>query len=85
MSLLVTTALFALVLAARRFFRTGDYSYAFIAGLLVFGLFDGMMESGMVSPIFTTFLAATGVVHAACFARSASAQRVSQPAAPAGT
>jgi O-antigen ligase len=81
----VSAVISGIVLATRRFWRTGEPAYGYMAGFLVFGLVDASMESGMVSPIFATFLAASALVHAACSARCTATQTISQRLAPTGS
>jgi hypothetical protein len=59
---MLATTFSGVYLASKLFRQTGAPGYAFICGLLIFGLIDGFTESGMVSPLFATFLSAGGVM-----------------------
>ncbi len=65
--LLFFVILLSLKHSAKRFSQTKDYGYAFIFGLLLFGLINAFTESGMIMPMFVPFIALVGIVHLACF------------------
>ena len=61
--LMLATTFAGLTLAWALFRQTGEPGYGFICGVLVFGLVDGITESGMVAPLFATFLSGVGLLH----------------------
>jgi O-antigen ligase len=63
--LVVLTALAGLVQAAFAYDASGDPAYGLAAGLLVFGLLNCFLESGMAMPQFPPFLAACALAQLA--------------------
>ncbi len=53
--------------AVRCYYATHQEGYAFIFGLIVFGLVNAFTESGMIMPMFVPFVALTGIMHLGFF------------------
>ncbi len=64
-TLLLLTMAQSIYQLGRQYFKTSDGGMAFLFGLLVYGAFDGLLESLFVEPTFITVIAATGVMHMA--------------------
>ncbi|MCA9039354.1 MAG: O-antigen ligase family protein [Planctomycetaceae bacterium] len=61
--------------ARRKFVATADPGYAFVIGLLAFGLVNAFMESGMIATSLDTLLLGTCLARIAFWERSAPATR----------
>lgn len=70
----------AIIRAGRLHHRTGDAGAGFIFALLIFGLINGLTESGMTMPMFIPFIAVTGILqialHRECALESIPAEAV---------
>jgi O-antigen ligase len=79
LSLLLLVMLLALVRTSRCYLRQRDPTYGLPFGMIVFGLLDSTMESGLVFINLGTFLVACCVLRIACFGA-----RQQNPAPPHG-
>jgi O-antigen ligase len=65
-ALLLSAVLMGLWMAACRFASSGNAADGFLFALLIFSLINGVTESGMVMPLFPSFLAVCGLAMLAC-------------------
>jgi O-antigen ligase len=69
-----------LVRAIKTYYITGNEGHAFVFGLILFGLINGLTESGMIMPLFVPFVVLVGIMHHAFFLVTApEPQRTSSP------
>lgn len=65
--LLFLTMMQTIFALGRQYLNTNDSGTAFLFGLLVYAVFEGMLESLFVEPMFVTAVAITAVVQTALF------------------
>lgn len=63
LGLVLSCVLLGIVRAVAQFQATGDAAYGLMAGLFIFGLSNGLLESGMIFPQWPAFIALCGLMH----------------------
>jgi exopolysaccharide production protein ExoQ len=65
--LFVLAGIAGLAAASRRYAQSRDPAYAFVFGLVAFGLANGLLDSGLTMPLFVTFVTYCGLARVAFF------------------